>query len=347
MRRIFIVLLTAVLVHSAFAQTPKNDLGEDGLKGKVRSVIVQSERMAKGGYSLESPQLSSTASYDEQGNLTEQVLFDYRGNVSQKTAYKIVDGDKTSKTDYIHHDYDPPPAMASGKAKARDPRYDTKYKYKYEGNKVERIIYFSNGVRGNRNVSTYDEKGNLIKWELYTPDGALNFSRTSVFDKQGVEIEKSYYNSDESLGEVYKYTDYEIDLRGNWIKRKAWQSRGNKTDFQPYEIQSRTITYFDDAASNAMTGSTNRPRVLRLSTGVLAERTTKKVNPSFPPGAPAGEVLIEVNVDEQGNVAAAEGVSGDRTLIEAALAAVRQWKFMPTQLSGVPVKVIGRVRFKH
>ena len=354
MRKIFIALLTAALVHSAFAQTPKNDLGEDGLKGKVRSVTAQSARMSRGGYSLESPRLSSTASYDEQGNFTEQVLFDYKGNISQKTVYKIVDGDKTSKTEYIHHDYDPPPAMAapsSGRAKPRDPRYDTKYKYKYEGNKVERIIYFNNGARGNRNVSTYDEKGNLINLELYTSVGELNFSRTSVFDEQGVETEKIYYNGDESLGEVYKYTDYEFDPRGNWIKRKAWQSRGNKTDFQPYEIQSRTITYFDDAASKAMAGSAqandNRPKVLRLSTGVLAERTTKKVKPAFPPGAPAGEVVVEITVDEQGNVASVEGVSGDRILIEAVIAAVRQWKFLPTQLSDVPVKVIGRVRFKH
>ncbi|HST22300.1 MAG TPA: hypothetical protein VLR90_14345 [Blastocatellia bacterium] len=253
MKKIFIVLLAAALLHPAFAQTPKNDLGEDALKGKVRGVIAQSARMSKGGYSLESPQLSSTANYDEQGNLTERVLYDYRGNISQKTVYKIVDGNKTSKTEDIQHDYDPPPAMAapsSGKAKPRDPRYHTKYKYKYEGNKVERTTYFSNGVRGDKDVSTYDEKGNIIRMERYSPEGELNFSRTSVFDKQGIETEKSYYNSDDSLDEVYRYTDYEIDPRGNWIKRKAWQSRGNKANFQPYEIQSRTITYYDDAASN-------------------------------------------------------------------------------------------------
>jgi len=348
-KNLFIVLLAAALLHPALAQTPKNDLGEDGLKGKVRSVTAQSARMSRGGYSLESPQLSSTASYDEQGNLTEQVLFDYRGNISQKTVYKIVDGNKTSKTEYIHHDYDPPPAMAapsSGRAKPRDPRYDTKYKYKYEGNKVERITYFNNGVQGNKDVSSYDEKGNLIRMERYTSAGELNFSRESVFDKQGAETEKIYYNSDESMGEVYRYTDYEFDLKGNWVKRKAWQSRGNKANFQPYEIQSRTITYYDDAASNAMAGSANRPKVLRVSGGKLAEWTIKQVNPSFPPGAPAGEVVVEITVDEQGNVAAVEGLSGDRVLIEAVIAAVRQWKFRPVQISGVPVKVIGKMRFR-
>jgi protein TonB len=70
------------------------------------------------------------------------------------------------------------------------------------------------------------------------------------------------------------------------------------------------------------------------------------VEPAFPPEAPAGEVLIEITVDEQGDVASAEGVSGDRTLIDAAIAAVRQWKFKPTKLSGEPIKVIGRITFK-
>jgi outer membrane biosynthesis protein TonB len=55
--------------------------------------------------------------------------------------------------------------------------------------------------------------------------------------------------------------------------------------------------------------------------------------------------LIEVSVDEQGNVASVEGITGDRVLLDAAISAVRQWKFDPTKLSGKPVRVIGRLRF--
>ena len=353
MRKLFILLLTTVLLHSAFAQTPKNDLGENGLKGRVRSVNAQSAKISADGQSLEGQQLSYNESYDEQGNLAERTSFDYRGNIRDKSAYKIVDGDKATSIEYFHHEYDPPPPMAppsSGEAKPRDPRYNMKFKYKYEGNKVERIIYYNDGTQGNRNISTYDEKGNLIRWELYTSEGQLNFSRTSVFNKQGVESETTYYHGDGSISSAYKYTDYEIDLRGNWIKRKSWQSKGDKTNFQPYRIESRTITYFDDAASAAITGSAqpvaNRPKVIRLSEGALADRATRKVMPSFPSGARAGKVLVEITVDEQGNVAAAEGVSGDSTLIEVAVAAARQWRFKPTKLSGEPVKVIGRITFR-
>ncbi|HKQ03810.1 MAG TPA: energy transducer TonB [Blastocatellia bacterium] len=86
-----------------------------------------------------------------------------------------------------------------------------------------------------------------------------------------------------------------------------------------------------------------------MSSGVLQERATKRVAPAYPPGAAAagiaGEVLIEVTVDEEGNVISAIGVSGDKTLAEAAIEAARQWKFKPTKMAGEPVKVIGRIRF--
>ena len=92
----------------------------------------------------------------------------------------------------------------------------------------------------------------------------------------------------------------------------------------------------------------DRPLVIRVNTGALADRAIKKIDPVLPSDAKGtkGEVLIEVSVDEQGNVASVEGVTGDRVLLDAAIAAVRQWKFDPTKLSGKPVRVIGRLRFR-
>ena len=85
-----------------------------------------------------------------------------------------------------------------------------------------------------------------------------------------------------------------------------------------------------------------------MNTGALSERAIKKIDPVLPPEDKGmkGEVLIEVSVDEQGNVASVEGVTGNRVLIDAAIAAVRQWRFDPTKLSGKPVRVIGRLRFR-
>ena len=67
-----------------------------------------------------------------------------------------------------------------------------------------------------------------------------------------------------------------------------------------------------------------------------------------PPGYPAlaqqigleGLVIIECRVDRDGNVADARVLRGHPLLNEAALAAVRQWRYRPTLLNGTPVSVI-------
>jgi TonB family protein len=197
----------------------------------------------------------------------------------------------------------------------------------------------------------FDDKGNQIKWEQYTRDGKPDISKISVYNEKGNEIEAKYYHGNGSLMSRYKYSDYEVDWRGNWIKRKTWSSKSETGDFESYDFSLRTISYFDDQASSVVTAQPGGlPRVIRKSEGVLQESAIKKVNPTYPAEASAagikGEVLIEITVDEQGNVAAAEGVSGDRLLAEAAIAAVRQGQFKPTSLSGIPVKVTGRIRFQ-
>ena len=60
-----------------------------------------------------------------------------------------------------------------------------------------------------------------------------------------------------------------------------------------------------------------------------------------------GAVVAEIQIDRDGKVAsarAAEG-SGSELLDDAALAAVRSWKYRPATLAGKPVPSIRRVRF--
>ncbi|HXG95340.1 MAG TPA: TonB family protein [Blastocatellia bacterium] len=91
------------------------------------------------------------------------------------------------------------------------------------------------------------------------------------------------------------------------------------------------------------------PKVIRKSGGVLAAEATNLVNPAYPPLAKAarvsGSVVVEVTIDEEGNVIAARAISGHPLLKDAAVDAARGWKFKPTLLSGQPVKVIGTITF--
>ena len=91
------------------------------------------------------------------------------------------------------------------------------------------------------------------------------------------------------------------------------------------------------------------PRIVRKAGGVLQGSVVKRVTPSYPPAAieahVSGAVVVEVTVDEEGKVMSARAVAGHDLLKDAAVEAARGWVFTPTQLSGVPVKVIGTITF--
>jgi protein TonB len=74
-----------------------------------------------------------------------------------------------------------------------------------------------------------------------------------------------------------------------------------------------------------------------------------RVEPKFPPRALAegvfGTVVVEVVVDEDGNVLSARALSGHPLLEEAAVNAALEWKFKPTTLNGISVKVKGNLTF--
>jgi TonB family protein len=86
-----------------------------------------------------------------------------------------------------------------------------------------------------------------------------------------------------------------------------------------------------------------------VSGGVLNSKAISLPKPPFPPVARAakvsGTVVVQVTVDENGNVISARPVSGHPLLQAAAVAAARSAKFSPTKLSGQPVKVSGIITY--
>ena len=82
-----------------------------------------------------------------------------------------------------------------------------------------------------------------------------------------------------------------------------------------------------------------------ISAGVLNGKAISLPKPDYPPDARAagteGVVVIQVTVDEQGNVTEARAISGPKQLQDVAVNAALQAKFSPTLLSGEPVRVTG------
>ena len=92
------------------------------------------------------------------------------------------------------------------------------------------------------------------------------------------------------------------------------------------------------------------PLKLRVSPGVAEGLVLRKVNPRYPPEARKnhiqGDVILQIEIDKRGNVARLKVAQGDPTLAEAAVDAVRQWKYKPYVLNGEPVELATTVKIQ-
>lgn len=85
------------------------------------------------------------------------------------------------------------------------------------------------------------------------------------------------------------------------------------------------------------------PIKLRVSSGVAQGLLVRQVNPVYPREARKehiqGDVLLQIVIDKQGNVTELRVSKGEPILAEAAVTAVKQWKYRPYLLNGEPVEI--------
>jgi TonB family protein len=124
-------------------------------------------------------------------------------------------------------------------------------------------------------------------------------------------------------------------------------------------IMTCVSSYFRNAAaaifvgliifSQALAQDAARQKIIRKSSDALRASAIDHPEPKYPPLAKtarvAGAVIVEVTVDEEGNVIAARVISGHPLLKDAALAAARNWTFAQTKIDGFPVIVLGTINF--
>lgn len=92
------------------------------------------------------------------------------------------------------------------------------------------------------------------------------------------------------------------------------------------------------------------PRKVRISSGVADSQKISGKDPDYPAEAKRqhiqGDVVLRVVIDEKGQVASLDVISGHPILVEAAIAAVKTWKYKPWVLNGEPVTVEAPVAIK-
>ena len=88
----------------------------------------------------------------------------------------------------------------------------------------------------------------------------------------------------------------------------------------------------------------------RVAPGVANGNLLRKVDPQYPEEAKRnhvqGEVVLQATIDRDGNIASLTVASGTPILAQAALEAVRQWKYRPYKLNGDPVAVQTTIKIR-
>src|SRR5450631_2052870 len=87
----------------------------------------------------------------------------------------------------------------------------------------------------------------------------------------------------------------------------------------------------------------SRPQRIRIAGSVQAAKIITRVQPQYPEKAKeqriTGTVRLHVVIGTNGSVQEVSPISGDPLLADAAVEAVRQWKYEITALNKVPVEV--------
>lgn len=154
-------------------------------------------------------------------------------------------------------------------------------------------------------------------------------------------------------------------------RRRVWHSRNhstlpaklNPTALFPAQFKSAlnfAAFRFEDGTgwgevpvlATAPSGSSQRntpqlPQRIRVGKNIQEANLLQRVPPIYPLLAKQariqGLVVLEVTISRIGDVAGVRAISGHPLLIEAALDAVRQWKYRRTLLNDQPVEVVSSV----
>lgn len=236
------------LPQSPVPSRPSSDTKDNALKGKVRSILRETEYPANSRPPGRTK--SSEEFYNENGNLTRSIEFDYRHNPLRINVHGYIDGARAVKEGWVRYEYNPPPAMAppsssNTKPPVRDPRYSTKHVYTYDKKRrlTEEQIYDNTGEPTYRITYVYSENG--TERSVQNSKGELRSRTIEKFDKKGNVTERTEIRPEYPDGtRTFKYEAF--DQNGNWTKRAVTGKSGNLdgtlSDFA--YIEYRTITYY-------------------------------------------------------------------------------------------------------
>jgi hypothetical protein len=183
--------------------------------------------------------------YDDKGVLTNTGihLYDNRGRRIETTQVNP-DGSINHIRSYSYDDKGNN-IRESHRNENGSPRILITRKFDEEGRAIEEVYIDAKSALDHRNVMTYDSHGKQTSWTLFQRDGTAAQVRSSFsYDEHGNVKEVITYGPDGLLRSKASFT-YELDERGNWIKRASTTElfKDGRSQIES-EITYRQLTYF-------------------------------------------------------------------------------------------------------
>jgi TonB family protein len=176
---------------------------------------------------------------------------------------------------------------------------------------------------------------------------------------QGTVILNVIINKSGDVGNIRLFSGHPMLAPAAIAAVKQWKYRPCLVDGQPVEVETRIQVNFKlekepppegvvgDAPADlpfvVPGGVADSGAVVRVSEGVMRAMRTEKINPFYPPLALQagieGTVALDVQIRKNGDVERVTVLSGHPMLVQAAVEAVKQWRYRPYLLNGDPARV--------
>jgi TonB family protein len=214
-----------------------------------------------------------------------------------------------------------------------------------EGDSVGRII-LSASLSGDQTPSAQDFVSSAVHEQIKaSPDREL-VREASAVDYGGMHFFRADYKGllggKQPLYFAYVYTKF----RGYIIGETIVSASSSGLDEAANSLQA--ISFQEDqinpkCAMSDLPAPKQAAQRVRVSSGVAVGLLVKKVNPKYPDDARhsriQGQVVMQVEITKEGDVQSVTLISGHPALAPAAMEAVKQWKYKPYLLEGVPMAV--------
>ncbi len=138
-------------------------------------------------------------------------------------------------------------------------------------------------------------------------------------------------------------------MRSAMLAVRQWTYQPTLFQGEPIEVDTTiTVVYQlggpgEGTVLDGVEQQQEMPQRVRVGGQVMEAKMIKKVQPKYPKvakkGGIAGTVVLHVVVAQDGSMEEVQYVSGPEELSQAAIDAVKQWKYQPTLWNGKPAEV--------